>query len=430
MLGTSRSLVAALLGMTVLVVACAHRVVTSSTGDVTKRASRNAGERLIRVALATHATDPNVAASGGWRLFNGDGDALIHGTRNEPWYIQTSGSRVRAVRRDGVATAWSAPGGALVARADAGELMAYNNKRYRGELLFLAAVDSGVLVVNRVPLDEYLKGVVPLEIGTRAMRDSSAVQAQAVTARSYAYLKIGEEPSRGYDLTASVFDQVYGGVDAESTVGNYAVESTRTLLLRFAGRVVNAPYHSTCGGQTAEAPEVWRSPGEAYLKRVSDRIPGTTDRYYCDIAPRFRWTRTMDAATLNAAIAKYLGTYAALPGGQAGRVQSIAVDRRTESGRVAILSIGTDRGNFILRGNDTRFVLRPPGGEILNSTYFSVAADQGSDGSVARVTIRGTGYGHGVGMCQWGAIGRARAGQDFKTILRTYYPGTNVGPLD
>jgi len=87
-------------------------------------------------------------------------------------------------------------------------------------------------------------------------------------------------------------------------------------------------------------------------------------------------------------------------------------------------------GNFSLRGNDIRFVLRPPGGEILNSTYFSVETSQASNGSLGKLTIRGNGYGHGVGMCQWGAIGRARAGQDVRTILRTYYPGTTIGAAE
>jgi stage II sporulation protein D len=84
----------------------------------------------------------------------------------------------------------------------------------------------------------------------------------------------------------------------------------------------------------------------------------------------------------------------------------------------------------VVRGNDVRFVLRPPGGEILNSTYFSVETTSAPDGSIARLTLHGMGYGHGVGMCQSGAIGRARAGQDYRTILRTYYPGTTVGSAD
>ena len=423
-----------------LLAACAKRVETASGGEVargapiaarpmpTRRSRVAVGERVIRVALATNVVDARVAGSAAWRLYERDGTStLVRGLRNEPWRIQTDGRRMRAVRGDGVVTAWTEP--PIVARPDEdGALVAYNDKRYRGQLVFYPG-DSGVLVVNWVHLDDYLAGVVPLELGRHGAGDSAAFQAQAVTARSYAYIKLGEETSRSYDITGGVLDQVYGGADAENAIATRAVESTRGLLLLYAGRVVNAPYHSTCGGSTAAAGEVWRTPSEPYLLSVSDRIPGT-DRYYCDIAPRFRWTRAMEAATLDAALARYLGQFAAVPGGSPGHVQSVAIDRHTESGRVGILSIATDRGNFILRGNDIRYVLRPPGGEILNSTYFSVETVRASDGSVSRLTIRGAGYGHGVGMCQWGAIGRARAGQDFRTILRSYYPGTTVGPLE
>ena len=136
--------------------------------------------------------------------------------------------------------------------------------------------------MNVVKIDDYLRGVVPLEIGTRAEGDSAAVQAQAVTARSYAYIHLSSDPSRPYDVTGGVLDQVYGGVEAETPVASEAVESTRTLVLKYGGRVVNAPYHSTCGGSTAAASEIWRSNDEPYLQRVSDRIPGT-DRFYCDL---------------------------------------------------------------------------------------------------------------------------------------------------
>jgi stage II sporulation protein D len=90
----------------------------------------------------------------------------------------------------------------------------------------------------------------------------------------------------------------------------------------------------------------------------------------------------------------------------------------------------TTRGNYLVRGNDVRFVLRSPSGTILNSTYFTAAVTPGPDGEVGTLTLNGGGYGHGIGMCQWGAIGRARAGQDYKTILTTYYPGTTVGRID
>ena len=116
------------------------------------------------------------------------------------------------------------------------------------------------------------------------------------------------------------------------------------------------------------------------------------------------------------------------PGNAAGRPKRVAVASRTASGRVGDLTITTDRGNFTIHGNDIRYVLRGAGGEILSSTYFSVDSSEERDGYLTRLTLRGGGYGHGVGMCQWGAIGRARAGQDYRTILATYYPGTTVGP--
>ena len=98
--------------------------------------------------------------------------------------------------------------------------------------------------------------------------------------------------------------------------------------------------------------------------------------------------------------------------------------------RVGALGVRTDAGNFVLRGNDIRFVLRSARGDILASTYFSVDLTPAGDGRVARAVLRGSGNGHGIGMCQWGAIGRARAGQDFRTILRTYYPGTTIEPAE
>jgi stage II sporulation protein D len=110
-------------------------------------------------------------------------------------------------------------------------------------------------------------------------------------------------------------------------------------------------------------------------------------------------------------------------------VRFVSVQGVTPSGRAVALRIDADRGSYEVRGDDIRRVLRTSGGGILGSTYFTVEPVVGRDGRVQELTVRGGGNGHGVGMCQWGAIGRARAGQDFRTILRTYYPGTTVGTI-
>jgi stage II sporulation protein D len=386
--------------------------------------ARGAAGSTIRVLLPTASALARIASGGSLVFADGDGGRLLARARpNESWSVERDGPRVRVVRADGMPTVWTM--GPITVRSERGEPISVGAKSYRGELL-LHAADTAVLLVNRLSIEDYVRGVVPLEIGARFDADSSAVQAQAVTARSYAYVHLATDSRRVYDVTAGVLDQVYGGVGAENTVANRAIESTRGLVLTYGGRTVNAPYHSTCGGTTAAASEVWRSTDEPYLRRVSDRVPGS-DRYYCDLAPRFSWTRTLDARTLNAALAQYLSAYVEVPGRVPGVARSVSVASRTPSGRAALLTIATDRGTFSLRGNEMRYVLREPGGEILNSTYFSVEASAGLDGALARLTVRGTGYGHGVGMCQWGAIGRARAGQDFRTILRSYYPGTSVG---
>ncbi|MGA9838440.1 MAG: SpoIID/LytB domain-containing protein [Gemmatimonadaceae bacterium] len=382
-------------------------------------------EHIIHVALFTGASSVRVSATGPWQWYEGDGRTfLARGQANEPWRVEHNGGDVRAVQSDGMPTAWKPR--ALVARADdSTAYMLVDGKRYRGELR-LEGSDTGLVVIETVGVEEYLRGVVPLELGDRAPGDSAALQAQAVTARSYAYTHLEEPASSDYDLTAGVLDQVYGGVDAETDVGNAAVTATAGIVVIYGGRVVNAPYSSTCGGETAAPSEVWHSPDEPYLRPVSDRIPGT-DRYYCDIAPRFKWTRTLSASDLNAAVARYLSAYASVPGGDPGLVRDVWVINRTPSGRVGQLRVQTTLGSYILRGNDMRYVLRNVGGEILNSTYFSVATERTTSGALARLVLDGRGYGHGVGMCQWGAIGRARAGQDFRTILRTYYPGTALG---
>jgi stage II sporulation protein D len=389
------------------------------------RAVHDAGEATIRVLLSTPAATAQVASPAGLIFSDRAGGYVARAAANESWRVERARRRVRLVRPDGSVTDWV--DGAISSHPLDDALLSVGGKPYRGDMLFVAS-DSALHVVNVVQIDDYLRGVVPLEIGTKSAGDSAAVQAQAVTARSYAFIHLSGPLMRAYDVTAGTLDQVYGGVAAETPVSSEAVESTRTLVLKYAGRVVNAPYHSTCGGSTAAASEIWRSNDEPYLQPVSDKIPGT-GRYYCDISPRFRWTRTMEASTLNAALARYLASYVPAAGRQPGIAQRIAVTSNTASGRVGTLAIVTDKGEYTVRGNDIRYVLRPPGGEILNSTYFTVLATPGADGSIARLTIEGNGYGHGVGMCQWGAIGRARAGQDFRTILNTYYPGTTVGSI-
>jgi len=407
--------------VTVLPSIIGHRTSGAAQADVpTVRTNRRVdADQPVRIALALGETSARVTATGPWALYQQGSDTPIASLGSDD---------VVTVQRDGGALAVSGAARAsgrttLVARAGDGSVIAYNGRHYRGELVLSPSRD-GVMVVNRAGMEDYLRGVVPLEIGTdRTPFEAAAVEAQAVAARSYAYTKLDD--ARPYDLLATVTDQVYGGMDAERPVSNAAVDATRDMVLMYGGRIINAPYSANAGGVTAAASEVWRTDDEPYLVSVSDRIPGT-DHFYDEESPKFRWSRTLDAATLASAAARYLPQYAHAPKSGIGRVRSVRETGRTQSGRVAGLEFRTDGGTFTVRANDIRFVLRAPGGDVLPSTLFTMEPETDDAGNLVRLTLRGTGNGHGVGMDQWGAIARARAGQDFRTILSTYYPGTTV----
>lgn len=406
----------------VMLAACStratSRTIPTAPGDPTE-------PRLIRVAIMVAA--PRISATGAFTWYDAQsGSAVAVAQGGEAWRVErdAAGTRVRAISASG-STSWQR---ALRARASSG-LVTVNAKRYRGTLA-VVPVDTGIVVVNHLGMEDYLRGVIPIELGTRNEAELAALETQTVAARTYAYNRMASAVAQPFDVKGSIADQAYGGYDVEYALANSAIDRTRDLVLLYDGRPANAVYSSTCGGTTARASEVWRAtPDQPYLVPVSDAIAGT-DRHYCDIAPRFRWTRALEAAELNAALAQYLVAYASGgPNGIPGRARMIVVRTRTATDRVDAVDIETDAGTYVVRKNDTRYVLRGPGGETLNSTYFSVEPEIAADGALRRITLRGQGYGHGVGMCQWGAIGRARAGQSFRTILGTYYPGTTVGPL-
>ncbi|MEO8192281.1 MAG: SpoIID/LytB domain-containing protein [Gemmatimonadales bacterium] len=416
-------------------VACASTL-SRGTDDVVV----DDGDQPVRIALATSDESARVGGSGAWRVYSrNSSDLVVKGAGGDAMRIEPRGGQLVVVRSDGSVTPRK-PAPFLVRATTPGSYVTYEGKRYRGELV-ITPNNGGLLVVNRLGVESYLRGVVPLEIGDRKPGEEAAVEAQAVAARSYTYIHMQEAGNRGFDMYGSVQDQAYGGVDAEKPMPDAAVASTRDMVIKYAGRIISTPYSSTCGGSTAGVREVWwRQPDQPYLQPVSDQIPGT-DSYYCDPSPRFRWTATFDGDQLQATLEKYVGSVtpaseppvaasASAPRLSLGRITGFRIDGRTASDRVASVSIQTARGNYVVRGNDVRFVLRTPTGSLLNSTYFTAETMPDGTGGISRLVIQGRGYGHGIGMCQWGAIGRARAGQDYKTILTTYYRGTTVGPVN
>ena len=379
--------------------------------------------RPVRVLLGSSPSNINLPPAGPWQLKDpASGRVVASGDSTRRWAIQREGRRVRAVHADAPASPWVER--SLNFELTNGADVSWNQKSYRGALVFTAN-DTAILVVNRLDVEEYLRGVLPLEIGARLTSDHAAVEAQAVAARSYTYSRMQANNARDFDVRATDADQVYGGTSVETFWGDLGVAATAGWVLSYRGQVVTGPYHSSCGGSTALPSEVWRGGQDGFLRSVSD-TNSQTGRPWCDLAPRVQWERRLSATDLASAVARQAPGYTTLPPGAANSISDARVDGRTVSNRARAVVLTTASGDVTLRGNDIRYVLRPVGGDLLPTTAISLSTERDAAGRLQALVIRGRGNGHGVGLCQWGAIARARAGADFRAILKAYYPGAEI----
>jgi stage II sporulation protein D len=339
----------------------------------------------------------------------------------------------------------------VVVPRDGGAPLAWNGSGWRGALEVISTPGGGgVTVVNEVDLESYLRGVVPGEIGRPGPAALAAVEAQAVAARTYALSHRGTRAARGFDLYADVMDQMYLGVAGEDPTGDVAVASTAGLVLTFGGQPINAYYHANCGGRSETPDAVWPRPAEEFLV-VCDDKPFAQGEYFCAGGRYFTWREEWSAIdlarTLRTSLPAYMAymrettqraawagdTFTPRGGGDGrtpGALRDLRIRERTASGRVAWLDVETDAGTYHVRGDRVRWVLVPASGNpaILRSAWFDIDLERRGE-RLVKVVLRGKGYGHGIGMCQHGALARAKAGQDFRAILAHYYPGAEVGVL-
>ncbi len=196
--------------------------------------------------------------------------------------------------------------------AAAGDPVRVSGRLYRGVVEVLRDT-GGVTIVNRLGMEAYLQGVVSAEMGRRSAAEREALRAQAVVSRTYAHRNLRRWAARGFDLYASVSDQVYGGLLAETPEGIEAVGSTRGRILSYGGTPIDAFFYSTCGGRTAEGTEVFRAANRPYLRSIAD--VGNDGLAYCVISPRYRWREEWSGATLLATLRRTLPEVTGTPGG-------------------------------------------------------------------------------------------------------------------
>jgi stage II sporulation protein D len=382
-----------------------------------------AGEINIQIGLLVGAASVALGGDAPLAVTEPDGRRLLDIPPGEVWRATPVGGGIALANGAGVAVSMVPQ--ARVVPVDSVAVVRVNGRSYRGTLALLRD-RTGVTVVNQLGLEAYLLGVISGEMGRREPGEREALRAQAIVSRTYAVRNLGRWRADGFDLQPTVADQVYGGVGAETADARDAVAETRGQIVGWGGQPIDAFFFSTCGGRTADGVEVFRGADRPYLRSIPDLDP--TGTAYCSISPRFRWREEWTGDALRAVLRRSLPQVLGVASGRIGEVRDVRIAMRTASGRVGQLTIGLDDGDVQVEGPRVRQVLRTTAGDILRSNAFSLRVIRAGS-RIDRLVAEGGGNGHGVGFCQWGAVGRARMGQDYQQILAAYYPGTELERL-
>lgn len=342
--------------------------------------NRTADDHLVRVAVVCAADSVTVSGSRGNKYYQGFGLSL----------------------RDSFPQFFKPVNGRIV----------INGIAYRGALEIRRDQDA-LWAINVLDMEEYLKGVVPCEIGRITRAQMEAAKAQAVAARTYAAAHRRQYAHIGFDLYATVQDQVYEGLRAENDLINEAVDKTQRQIITDHGQAIEAKYHSTCGGQTADFNDAWPGQGPPYLHSVSCG--------YCQASPHYNWKKTWTKSEFFRHLRQRLSKMG-IELADREFITGLRLYKNQRSQRIRQIKIITTRRDCLIPAHKIRTLFgdeRDPGG-LLKSNWFQlkIRADT--------IVIEGRGFGHGVGLCQWGCLEMARQGRNYRDILRHYYPGTKI----
>lgn len=337
----------------------------------------------LRVAVQDQATTVTVGSSTLATVRGWDGHNLGQIPSGRSVVVSAEGSMVRLVD-------WHDQ--ALWVEPSEGGYIFIGDTWYRGRVLLMPS-DHGVTAINWVDLEAYLYSVLGGEMPNSWPLE--ALKAQAVAARSYALYQRQKATNQPFDVSDTTASQVYKGLASEAASTHAAVDATRGQVLTYGNQVIEAVFHSSSGGYTENVEDVWQQ-SLPYLRSVRDYDQGS---------PVYQWTETF---SLDAFQKRITGI---------GRLQSAVPERTTPRGRVITMRLQGTGGTRLLSGNEIRQALN------LRSTLFTIALS----GNTVRVS--GRGYGHGLGLSQWGAHNLAAQGQTYQQILSHYYQGAILSQL-
>lgn len=317
-----------------------------------------------------------------------------------------------------------------------------NARLYAGQLNLQPNAYGTYTLVNKVPLETYLRGVVPHEIGTNAPK--AAVEAQAILARTYALRNLRRFATDNYQLCADTHCQVYNGLNGTATNTDKAIAATRSMVLTYENELVDALYSSTTGGVTASFSDIWNGEDRPYLRPVVDTPTNFWNLSQQSLADEknfqkfisleqgfnesdwdvFRWQKESRLEDIIKDLQKFLRVKNS-PYAKFKTIEAMAVVKRSESGRILEFAVKTDIGTFTLHKDEVRSAFAAP-----VSTLFYIEPLNKGKPELWGYAFIGGGLGHGVGLSQTGAQNLAKLGWSSAKILQFYYPGTQIKILN
>ena len=317
-----------------------------------------------------------------------------------------------------------------------------NNRLYPGRLTLQPNAYGTYTLVNEVPLESYLRGVVPHEIGINA--PTAAVEAQAILARTYALRNLRRFVTDNYQLCADTHCQVYYGWSGTAPSTDQAIAATRGMILTYNNQLVDALYSSTTGGVTGYFSDVWNGEDRPYLRPVVDAATNLWDLSLKSLADEtnfrefinrregfnestwntFRWHKETPIDDINRLLQRFLEIKNS-PYAKFNTVEAMSIVKRSRSGRILELRVKTDIGTFTLEKDEIRSAFAAP-----RSTLFYIEPLNKGTADLWGYAFIGGGLGHGVGLSQTGAQNLAKLGWSNSQILQFYYPGTQIQTLN
>lgn len=345
-------------------------------------------KKNIRVGIITDAVSFSVAATDEFVITGADGRK----------FRLTKGMAVIAVCEGGFKMGKFTVKPPLKIESSNGIIFA-NKKAYRG-FLTAGKFNSKAVVVNVLTVEDYLKGVLPKEASPGW--GAEALKTQAVISRTYTLANMGKHEGMGFDMCNTTHCQVYGGAAWEALSTNMAVSATKNEVLTYDGKLAQTVFHASCGGHTEDPRYVWNWSANTpvYLRGVKCG--------YCANAPHAYWEKVLDESFVRRKLSKY----------GVGKIKSIGIKGVTPAGSAREIAIKHGKGT--LEMNAYKFRLAVDAWQIRSTTLDSVKKNGD------KIRFKGRGWGHKVGLCQWGAKGMADKGKKYKDILEYYYPKTKV----